>query len=369
MHRDSSEVVIGILDDLLVIKCSVYERNSEILIFDWKLGMLLNKILCGHPCAFGFLNPDTLFVFNFSDENDVPATSLLIYENIRRRTDPWQDDPIGYGPSQYTSMTPHFQLDFPEFPPGSYAQFSMRSELASMTTAYGSAVFVPLPTARIIEVSMLVGHYNRRDAEFSCYGICLSKQKLLHLISLEHSPEPGQSLIKIPWEAWGERTTRWFENTGTGGYWISRAYGTRFLRIMGFDESSPLEHISVLDFHPVTTRRFCSPHLSMWGSAEARRHLDANTTDEDFDRAESSFQSRQDALAEDENAVFVDTIDEDVPTITPFNGKSIITRLPYRIVTRVRSETHRLGWMIDNNCIIGLPVSAYFDRASWCSPF
>lgn len=100
----------------------------------------------------------------------------------------------------------------------------------------------------------------------------------------------------------------------------------------------------------------------MWGPAGAVRPIDGDATKEDLEHVWNSLQDRRNSMEED--PVFVDTIGEDAPTFTPFNGQTLVTRLPYRIVTQTRPEPFRLHWMVDNNYIIGLPVSAMLGL-SW----
>ncbi|KAG8680042.1 hypothetical protein FRC08_016576 [Ceratobasidium sp. 394] len=93
----------------------------------------------------------------------------------------------------------------------------------------------------------------------------------------------------------------------------------------------------------------------MWKSKKARRHLDLHSNDEDLEHVLNTLRSKQADSSKDEDLVFVDTIDEDVPSVTPFGGDVVLSRLPYRIVTRVRPLPKHSGWMMDNNLIIGMP--------------
>ncbi|KAG8720056.1 hypothetical protein FRC09_010149 [Ceratobasidium sp. 395] len=93
----------------------------------------------------------------------------------------------------------------------------------------------------------------------------------------------------------------------------------------------------------------------MWNSKEERRHIDLNSTDEDLEHMTNTLLSKIADPARDQNMVCVDTIDEDVPSKTPFNGDILVTRLPYRIVTRVQPLPKHSGWMMDNNSVIGMP--------------
>lgn len=213
VSRDSGEIEIEISDELVVIKYRLDDpKESELLIYNWKLGELINKILCGPSCTFGFLASDSIFVFN-SDDTQVTATvELLIYDNIRYRTDPGRDGQHSYGPRAYKSLVPHFQLDFPAFPPDTYTYLSVYAKPGPTRSTSGPAAFIPLPTTQIIRLSMVVNYDERLNRDEDYYDICLSKEKLLRLFSLASSPEPNNLPIRIPWDAWGERATRWFSS-------------------------------------------------------------------------------------------------------------------------------------------------------------
>lgn len=356
------------MDDLLAIKYVSYEKNAaEILIWNWKLGALLNRIECfGTSCTFGFLTPNSLMLFHSNALRDDSAVRLSIYVDIRTPISPQKDEPPICTTSKHKAMTPRFELDFPTPPSSSTILLLLRAEPAPTVTSSNSATFVPDTSTRIIQLGMTVIQ-GRRHGRTLYYQIFISKEKLLqHLVLPEAHPDLGQeeSPIKIPWESWGEYTTRWFANASAVSPWICRAYGTRFVRSTPIDsddeEAGPLECISLLDFHPPTVRRFsalsCDQDSSMWDSPEARRHIDLDSSLNDKLRVADALQRAQTAPGPSDR-VFVDTIDEDVPSTTKFNGDTIVTRLPYRMVTRVKPVPTHSGWMIDNDRIIGMPVS------------
>ncbi|KAG9090247.1 hypothetical protein FS749_000708 [Ceratobasidium sp. UAMH 11750] len=230
-------------------------------------------------------------------------------------------------------------------------------------TSSGSAPFLPCPDARVLQLSMTVIQNHGQERGLNQYQVFISKEKLLKLVPpFGDQPEPPEHPIKIPWADWGEYTTRWFGSRSAISPWICRAYGTRFIQtnpLRDDDDELPHQYISILDFHTPTVRRFSSlgrdEHLSMWKSKNARRHLDLHSNDEDLEHVLNALRSKQVDSSKDEDLVFVDTIDEDVPSVTPFGGDVVLSRLPYRIVTRVRPLPKHSGWMMDNNLIIGMP--------------
>ncbi|KAG9090726.1 hypothetical protein FRC07_012028 [Ceratobasidium sp. 392] len=294
---------------------------------------------------------------------DDPAVSLLIFDNVRTPRISSSDHPGYYITSEYEPLIPRVQLEFPSFLPGSMAYLLLRAEPAPTMTSSGSAPFLPHPDARVLQLSMTVIQNQGQERGLNQHQVFISKEKLLkHISTLDDLPEPAEYPIKIPWGDWGEYTTRWFATRSAISPWICRAYGTRFIQSspLGDDEDElPHEYISILDFHTPTVRRFSSQvsgkNLSMWSEKEDRRHIDLNCKDEDMEHVLNTLRKKLAGSGGDQDVVFVDTIDEDVPSMTPFNGDVVVTRLPYRIVTRVKPLPKHSGWMMDNNLIIGMP--------------
>ncbi|CCO30303.1 hypothetical protein BN14_04330 [Rhizoctonia solani AG-1 IB] len=364
MERRSSGIFIEVMDELLAVKYVSVERNlSSILIWNWKNGVLLNRIEClGTSCTFGFLAPDSLLLFQSTID---PSVNLVVYTDIRCSGDSSQQPQAEYNVSSYPIITPRFEFAFPEFPEDAIAYLLMRAEPAPTLGSTGPATFMPQPTARIIQLSMSVIQSSGPERGLRQYQIFLSKTQILKYMEIYGvmSELVPDSLVRIPWELWGEHATRWFGTPAAMSPWICRTYGSRFIQAhpyVGDDDGSehPLEYLSVLEFHQPTIRRMaergCDKHLSMWSSEEGRQHIDWNSPDEVLEYFTNSLRSKQKASAEDD-AVFVDIIDETVPSCTPFNGQTLVTRLPYRVVTRRRPVPKHSGWMMDNNLIIGMP--------------
>ncbi|KAF8603262.1 hypothetical protein BDV93DRAFT_606846 [Ceratobasidium sp. AG-I] len=354
----STRIVIEVLHDILAVKYFTHDKEvSEILIWNWKLGTLLNRIQCfGMSCTFGFLTSSSLILFHSNCSSDASAVKLLVYDKILSPIGLGIDERDSWYVSKYEPMVPCFQLDFPTFPPGTTTNLLMRGEPAPTISASNPATFAPLPIARVLKLNITVSQGDEHVGDSDYYYVFINKEVLLkHLASQAHSAKPVGFPTVIPWEAWGEHATRWF-GTASAIPWTFRTYGTRFICTGLFDDENDFnsaDHLSILDFHQPTTRRFSSPHLSMWGSKEARQHIDLHAAREDWEHVCNTFKSKQGMTGED--AVFVDTIGEDVPSLTPFNGKTLITRLPYRIVTRIQPVPKRSGWMIDNKHVIRMP--------------
>ncbi|KAG8784764.1 hypothetical protein FRC12_018322 [Ceratobasidium sp. 428] len=362
MYRRSSGIFIEIMDDLLAVKYVSFDKDlTEILIWNWRRAILLNRIRCTGPsCTFGFLTPNSIILFQSASVED-PEVSLLVFDNVRTPRIPVSNHPGHYVTSEYEPLVPRVLFEFPPFIPGSLAYLLLRAEPAPTLASSGSAPFLPRPDARILQLSMTVIRNYGQARGLSQYQFFISKEKLLkHILPLDDLPEPSEYPIKVPWNGWGEYTTRLFETRSAISPWICRTYGTRFIQsspLRDDEDELPHEYISVLDFHTPTVRRFSSQdeHPSMWDSKEGRRHIDLNSTDEDLEHVTNTLLSKIADPARDQNMTCVDTIDEDVPSKTPFNGDILVTRLPYRIVTRVQPLPKHSGWMMDNNSVIGMP--------------
>ncbi|CAE6493386.1 unnamed protein product [Rhizoctonia solani] len=364
MERRSSGIFVEVMDELLAIKYVSFEKNlSNILIWNWKTSLLLNRIEClGMSCTFGFFSPDSLLLFQSTNDSSV---NLLVYTNVRSQSDLAQDSQAEFDASDYPITKPSFEFAFPEFPEGASAYLLMRAEPVPTLRSTGPAMFMPMPISRIIQLSMSVIQSSGPERGLRQYQIFLSKQRLLGSMASYSGLTnfDSKSPVRVPWEKWGEYTTRWFATSVAMSPWICRTYGTRYIQThphVGNDDDSdePLEYLSILEFHEPTIQRMAKlgrdKHLSMWSSEEGRRHIDWNSPDEVLEYFVNTLRSKPAASVKDE-AVFVDIIDETVPSYTPFNRKTLVTRLPYRIVTRRQPVPKHSGWMMDNNLIVGMP--------------
>ncbi|KAF8603935.1 hypothetical protein BDV93DRAFT_115685 [Ceratobasidium sp. AG-I] len=148
---------------------------------------------------------------------------------------------------------------------------------------------------------------------------------------------------RIDWVGWGEGMTRWFHSETLVGFepscWMmegTRAVGTNYLE-QEHDPYRKFNHLTLLDFHPPTVRRISDSY-----------------TNSDL--------SVLFMILEDDSHdcnVFVDVIDEDTPAFTEgFEGGTIISRLPYRIVTRRMPNDRWSRWAIDGDRIMDVPLDS-----------
>ncbi|KAF8598518.1 hypothetical protein BDV93DRAFT_593985 [Ceratobasidium sp. AG-I] len=362
MNRADSRIVLQTMDQLLALMyTSTGDTSSEILIWNWKLGTLVHRIQSSASSStLAFLTPDSLLV-SCAYSLNAPVVSISIFEVVRVPLNPTLDDRELCVASSYTPLVACVELKFPAFPEGATIQLSMSAEPAPTATSFASSKFVPSPTAGVLQLCLSLFSGEEQGRRQSKYHILLGKDCLLKYLTRSHNTtESANRPMKIPWEEWGERSTRWFSRAATPDSCPWRVYGTRSIQGMPAGESPDdraFEYLSVLDFHPPTVRRFSSlsqdRHLSMWGAENTRRHMDFHSSERDLWYVLNALQSKQ--SPSQENLVFVDTIGEDVPAVTLLNGRRIFSRLPYRVVTRIRPVLRRPGWLIDNDHIVGMP--------------
>ncbi|KAG8777528.1 hypothetical protein FRC12_000331 [Ceratobasidium sp. 428] len=56
----------------------------------------------------------------------------------------------------------------------------------------------------------------------------------------------------------------------------------------------------------------------------------------------------------DENAVIVDCVTSQEPTVISFFDKPVMSRLPYRMVTRVQPLSSHGSWLISGKQLVGM---------------
>lgn len=383
-ERRSGGIIIEVMDELLAVKYISSEGQlSTVLVWSWKTGQLLNRIdVPCTSCAFGFITADSLILFQSTQR---PSVNLLVYNDIRTASHSSCEYQPNCNVSDWPAMTPALEFGFPEFPKMGFAHLFMRSQPVPTVFSSGPATFLPSPEAGVIQLSMAVVEIGEQGMGLHQYQVFLSKERLLkHLnpssdiLAKPSSPQsptsssstpsssPAASTVRIPWGRWGEHTTRWFDEGFTVGSYFSATYGTQSIQTypsrrnesdLGSNSDRRLEHLAILDFHPPTIRRFsslgCDKHLSMWPSKETRTHFDSSCADKMAKYVHNRLNNLKDW--EGRYEVFVDTIDEDVPSLTPFNNRIVVTRLPYRVVARRKPVVKHSGWLLDTNLIVGMP--------------
>ncbi|KAF8603931.1 hypothetical protein BDV93DRAFT_522733 [Ceratobasidium sp. AG-I] len=360
---------VEFLGDLLVIRFTLPKTaQNDILIWNWRTGALLNRINIEGTCSFGFPTPDCLSVFNCLNPWEVNnSIGLFIYSDIRR---PLVSVPTGATDvcvvANHTALSPSVVLRFPpRMVPLEYiiqhATLSQRSPLAASTSPFKIGL-----DPSVLHLTMaFTPEANDQENNGGIVlilipAVCEIFVSIAKLLKYTVAPAPPTDYVEdIPWGKWGEYSTRWFysatEPLSEESRWVvegTRAIATNYL---GRDnEVDAYDYVTLLDFHPPTVRRFPHAHdghLSMWKSG-ADRHVDLASPQKDLIDIWETLEDHS-----HEGDVFVNVVDENNPSFTSGFGESgVISRLPYRMVTRRMPKGRRSRWTLDKNRIVQVPV-------------
>lgn len=364
----SGNMQIEFLGDLLAIRFTLPKTSqNQILIWNWKSGALLNRISTEGACSFGFLTSDCLSVFNCSDSWGIEhSIELSLYNNIQQSLASVATGAPGvYISANLTALSPNVVLRFPSrMAPLEYLiQHATSSQRAPLVVNSSTFKIKTDPSVLHLTMAFMQDDYydDEEDVRISIpdvYDIFVSMAMLLKYTVAPLFPTGH--FKPIPWEEWGESSTRWFhsavEQSSDSGRWVvegSRAIAANYLPDGG---NSALGYVTLLDFNPSTVRRFSSTYdrrLSMWANGPSR-HVDMDSPRQDLLHV---WEAR--ASNSHEGDVFVDIIDERTPALTTGFGEStVISRLPYHMVTRrIPKRTHS-RWILDEGRIVEVPVSS-----------
>ncbi|KAF8601731.1 hypothetical protein BDV93DRAFT_584780 [Ceratobasidium sp. AG-I] len=356
-------IQIEFLDNLLAIGFYAGEGLNEILIWDWRSGVMLNRISIKGTCSFGFLTPDCLSVFNCTNEQGEDHSIGLFVYNIH---EPLTGAPVNPTntciASDYTALSPSVELCFPSrrVPLMYITQHFTHSRRNPSTSS--SSIFRISQAASMLHLTLCFRGSNdtRNPPPKDVYEIFISKSKLLkYTAALAPSTD---HLRRIGWVEWMEDCTRWFHSEplidSQASRWMmegTRAIGTNYLKREN-DGRGEYDYMTLLDFHPPTVRRLSNSRdshrsMSLWEGVEVR-HVDIDSARMDLDSVFEILEGRDHG-----SNVFVDVVDKDAPTFTlGFEEGTVVSRLPYRMVTRRMTGENWFRWALDENRILEVPL-------------
>lgn len=349
----------------------IYNPNfgtSEIWVWDWPAGACLHKIdFYSAICYPRFLDMKHLVLFSAT----LGEASLHIY-NISSLPLDQEVSPNGYfyGPSHPT-LHPALVLEFPhlnEFYEITARGFPLISDRIPGRRSIGSATLA-YPSATTLGLMLTLQRSRNANtilADYLCYRIFVSASKLLDYTK-QHDPKTTTTL---PWNDWGEHSTRWFVESFRSCpryYWIS---DSRYVLANPPRElSDGRQYLSVVCFHTPTVKRY-SDHTSKNYLAMPRSETNAVTEKKVILEGEGLIGGRPAwAILEElagstdssKDMVYVGIVDENAPTITTTGfARPFISRLPYRIATKLRTVPAYSHWLIDGSHIIGTDTVRIF---------
>ncbi|KAG8777036.1 hypothetical protein FRC12_000577 [Ceratobasidium sp. 428] len=329
-------------------------RPYEVLIWNWKRGILLNRIGCNNGiCSFVFLDANRLALWRARGEHGsevLDSLDLLVYDKIGSSNPDYDvPDPEKWHIPSSPILSPALTFQFPKLQEASRVKpggFILLSDYGSGVSFTSSA---PFTHSRALTLGLTMSILY--DGDWVPLRIFVDTYKLLNHL---HKPSQARTLS---WNDWGEDSTRWF-HADTPDTWIRWSYGSRIV--------AGGQHISVLDFHTPTVRRFAGrqhrTYLSLQLSQDdllvknARIDNGRFPTVLDHSRVLLGWSpvDQPDDAAASEGGVIAATVDSDQPTCLPYFDQPVISRLPYRIITQVHPiETHA-GWLISGSHIAGI---------------
>ncbi|KAG8709175.1 hypothetical protein FRC09_000821 [Ceratobasidium sp. 395] len=365
-------LTLEIKNDLVAAKfeCTI-ELVYEILIWNWKTGRLMHRINSDNGlCSFGFLDSDRLIVWSARRSTDksfnLPPISLVVYAQLSCAGPGYEVPDSGVlNISSLPTLQPAFTFRFPKLK----ASNSVRREDFLLRSDYGSGsrigVSSPFTCSRALTLGLTMSIQLRGD--MCSLRIFVDALQLVRHMELAQ----GRSISELDWDEWGEHATRWFH---------ARHPTHRIGWMFGSRSMSQGEHLSVVDFHTPTVRRhanrrqntYFSPKRSEEFIAERLNQINQGCFPNAFSEDDIKYGQLDgwNRATMDENAVIIDFVTSQEPTIISLFKKPVTSRLPYRIVTLVQLLGGHEGWLISGKQLIGMGVCfcAATRLFTHCSP-
>ncbi|KAG8704860.1 hypothetical protein FRC11_009509 [Ceratobasidium sp. 423] len=358
-------LILKIMGHILAVQIRNLENlRYELLLFDWKTGVLFHRVGSGSGggvCGFVFIDKDHLGLISASPSFDhgsfqMRTLDLYIYGITPKlgSVPPTEGGlPIGsnYNLQGVAYSQPILVFEFPKV--NQYYTISPLLFIRGSPTP-GHAIFTKSATfihSRVPTLAICL------DLGLLNFRIFIDVNRLFHHIP---GSEKGPS-IKIPWSDWGPRATRWFKDKECQAFqWDHMISGSRFLRVTDKIEDKPPYELSVFDFNPRTVMRHAQRKLDNYVLAlESQRYDVIKEIILDGERLYDCIYVRglirhyrvKDPM---EHRPSVEMVDSDMLTIIKRGfTEPVESRLPYRVVSKFQQICCR-DWTMDGEHIIGI---------------
>ncbi|CAE6508296.1 unnamed protein product [Rhizoctonia solani] len=348
---------------LAKVSCPL-ENVYEILIWDWRFGVLLHRISSRDGiCDFTFLDQQHLVVMS-ATHSAQDSLALLIYDI--------SDDKSACNASPNKPMRatdlpisqPILRLEFPRLKQSakiSEMGLLLRSDPTPDRKIYANSAAFACPYAVTLGITFCFHTVGYDWAAPPFYRVFLDGRSLRdHIRTNSHN---GTQVL--PWSAWGTNATRWFVTPEEPDHWICWMSGSKYTRPL-----TDSHYYCVFDFSSLTVGRFQERFKQLYPTVYDRLvdNSDLHTGDgfgdlELLDRYLLAF--LEDSPIDTEPVVL--TVGADNPSIIAVGNdedagfdEPVISQLPYRLVCKDNNEIEHEGWQINGDCIIGV--------APWSSP-
>ncbi|CAE6534027.1 unnamed protein product [Rhizoctonia solani] len=358
------------------------KRTYEILAWDWKTGSFLHRISSRNgACASRFIDSSYIVVFSATLPSSggrlLRDVALSIYD-ISTPTQHNVEGDSHFRVPNYPTLNPTMIFNFPKLR-NSHSVFSI-SFMASSDPVPGRAVYtssVSLAYSRSITLGLSLSLFKCPVAQNNLGGMrnfrgFVSTSHLLDHLSRHRISHRHPTVLS--WDQWGEQATRWFPENEVN-LSCSQMSGSRYVTVKHGPNHLPgYHHLVITDFNtPIVQRHQDSNHLLTPYSYKFSRQgdnislLNANTPTTDTHPSPSVDAPASDAPASD-TTVIIMTLGSDAPSTfdSGFEG-TFVSRLPCRIIIRVKPEIPHDGWFLDGNRLIG--IKNYFGEYPFLSVY
>lgn len=318
--------------------------NSGIWIWNWQSGAFLHKIECVPSVYLRFLDKDHLVISSAYSG----GVSLVAYD-ISRPPTPF--DAHLYEP-RYPTLSPILVFEFPQ------SGYPLRSAWIPGRVAQTISAALASTRATALELTLSLRPSNGL-AKHRSFRIFVSTVKLLDYIEQCRQ----RSITTLPWDDWGERATRWFVDAFPPHHEVcSISQSRRIIASPPFTLSHGVQYISIIDFNTPTVKRYAN-RASDSSLALPESRIDVTINKKMVLEGGGMIANRpSEAILEElggyadnpDKMVYVESVNDSTPTIirTGF-VRPIISRLPYRIVTKLQPVPAHAVWSISENYIVG----------------
>ncbi|KDN42229.1 hypothetical protein RSAG8_06896, partial [Rhizoctonia solani AG-8 WAC10335] len=369
-----------IMGNYFTVKIYWPETNceiSEILLWDWKTGILLSRIYLEHRSArCTFLDKERLLVHSVLPENDTQSTriALLVYRIPIATTDHEVPPDANFCASLYPKHDPILIFELPELHPSwevTGQHFMLGSEPLPGDVVYTKSA--TLLCSHVTTLCLGFRIWNNPRRQRYVYGSRKGTPTDFHvLVSVHHllpyllgRQSDGVTTRIIPWSQWGTVATRWFIEDHSIEHLTDRIYRSQYIRSTT-TKSGKAQLISIVDFNAPLIKRY---QYTATATSRAKRasadKSEKNAVLEGNGMTEGRlFQTRIGSTRLPvptigkalNHEVLTETIGSDMKTIIRAGFKDpVVSCLPYRVVTKVQLMPTHGHWRIHGEYLVGIP--------------
>ncbi|CAE6463567.1 unnamed protein product [Rhizoctonia solani] len=361
---------------MINIRPQLSELIFDILVWDWIPGTLLHRISFEPSysmCDCTFLGSEYLLVFVASQDKWCTSFStdaaifLEIYpisgNTLENHLDDTDTHPIV---PELPVLMPTLRLEMPTLRSSCCIYGGLRIQTGPLSGYAGqisSTSFVyARPLTLVLDMVVERVHPTGAGAILGKYCIFVDISHIFDF--LQGHKQDGDAIRTLCWNDWGEKSTRWILHPVTGDAYTmpGKMFGSRF--IVGETcnkDDEPFDMISIIDFHTPTVKRHSVGSSvpstpSSWPEELIKEHKNLVTQGKGLyvSHILHEIATKQEQPVHLDQA-FAVSVTSDQPTIIEGIFKqAVVSRLPYRMVTKVQAQYAYISWMIDSEHIIGI---------------